>query len=66
MPIEPGEPVFIVLVGGGLAALFFLAVRDFSVWLLSKDLLPLVLLLWAVVGCLTIRVIIGWLTPQGE
>ncbi len=52
-------------VGGFLATVFFTAIRDLSIWLLSYGLLPLVLLLWVAVGGLTLYVIAKWLTPQG-
>jgi len=66
MPLEPGEGVFILAIGGGGAVFFWLAVRELSTWLISHGLGLLVIPLWIAAGGLALYVIIGWLRPEGE
>lgn len=66
MPLEPGEGVFMLVIGGGGACIFFLAVRELSTWLISHNLGLLIFPLWIAAGGLALYVIYGWLKPEGE
>ena len=66
MPFEAGDALVMLVIGGGGAIVFFLAIRDLSVWLFANGLALLVYPLWIAAGGLVLRVIYGWLKPEGE